>query len=74
MKGMLASKQTNQLQECLICKKEKENGIHLLEYFICESCESALVSSDTSDGEYREYLDKLKKVRDSLFQNKRRIH
>ncbi|MBM7098030.1 sigma factor G inhibitor Gin [Bacillus sp. H-16] len=71
---MLASKQTDQLQECLICKKEKGHGIHLLDHFICESCEHDLVSTDTSEAEYQEYLLKLRKIRDSLFQNKRSIH
>ncbi|PYZ95457.1 carnitine--CoA ligase [Alteribacter lacisalsi] len=74
MKGMLASEQKKDLQECLICKQEKGHGIHVVNYFICESCEHELVTSDTNDEAYKEYLYKLRKVRDSLFQNKRRIH
>ncbi|WP_232735671.1 sigma factor G inhibitor Gin [Alteribacter populi] len=74
MKGMLASNKTATLQECLICKEEKRQGIHLLEYFICKSCEQDIVTTDTDDQRYDDYLYQLRKIRDSLFQNKRSIH
>ncbi|TMW69979.1 sigma factor G inhibitor Gin [Alteribacter natronophilus] len=74
MKGMLASEQTQEMQECLICKQEKGYGIQVLHYFICESCEQELVNTDTKEEAYNEYVHRLRKVRDSLFQNRRPIH
>jgi hypothetical protein len=70
MKGILPVKEQESLQECLICEQEKENGIYLLNYFICRSCEKDIVNTEADDRGYKYYLDRLKKVRNTLLEIK----
>ncbi|SDZ66629.1 Inhibitor of sigma-G Gin [Evansella caseinilytica] len=66
MRNLITAKKQHSLQECLICEQEKDQGIHLLNYFICAECESEIVQTNTDDRGYAYYLKRLKKVRDVL--------
>ncbi|WP_416148095.1 sigma factor G inhibitor Gin [Salipaludibacillus sp. HK11] len=58
------------LKDCLICSSSSEEGIHLLDLFICSNCEGELVDVDVGDPQYSMYVRKLRRVRDSLNVNK----
>jgi hypothetical protein len=49
-------------EECIICEKQKDKGIHLYTSFICRECEHKITNAKTSDPMYRYYINKLKKV------------
>ncbi|MDG5789957.1 sigma factor G inhibitor Gin [Evansella sp. AB-P1] len=70
MKNIMPAKKQNSLQDCLICEEEKDRGIHLLNYFICVECEKDIVQSETEDRGYKLYLDRLRKVKDTLISMK----
>ncbi|WNF37102.1 sigma factor G inhibitor Gin [Bacillaceae bacterium IKA-2] len=55
-------------ETCSICEQRalKEKGIHIYNIFICESCEREIVSSDVGDPFYKYYLQKLRKLKQSL--------
>ncbi|UCZ53287.1 sigma factor G inhibitor Gin [Bacillus shivajii] len=75
MESMLDKKKQEHSQECLICKEEKQKGIHLLTYFICKNCEKNVVESVAEDDDYQHYVEQLRKVRDQLIPiNSRRLH
>ncbi|MBU9713712.1 sigma factor G inhibitor Gin [Evansella tamaricis] len=71
MGSFISAKKQDSLQECLICEEEKNKGIHLLNYFICENCETDIVKSDTGDQGYELYVNRLKKVKNALIPNKK---
>ncbi|MBU9721970.1 MULTISPECIES: sigma factor G inhibitor Gin [Bacillaceae] len=66
MGSLISSKKQDSLQECLICEQERDNGIHLLNYFICKNCESDIVQSETKDQGYNLYVHRLRKVKNAL--------
>ena len=47
---------------CIICEKEKENGIFLLQSFVCIECERDIVQTETNSPLYRFYVQQMKKV------------
>ncbi len=55
-------------ETCSVCEQrtEKEKGIHICDIYICGSCEREIVSSDVSDQFYKYYLQKLRKLKQSL--------
>lgn len=53
-------------ETCSVCEQNQEKGIHICDIYICESCEREIVRSDVSDEFYRYYLQKLRKLKQSL--------
>lgn len=55
-------------ETCSVCERRtvKEKGIHICDIYICESCEREIVLSDVSDPFYKFYLQKLRKLKQSL--------
>jgi len=49
-------------ETCVICEQSKEKGIHLYTSFICTECEKSIISTDTSDPQYKFYLKKMRKI------------
>ncbi len=49
----------NNGEMCMICGDEKKQGLHIVDQFICETCESDIVHTDVGDPRYAEYLSKL---------------
>lgn len=74
MRSILSAKQQDSLQECLICELQKDQGIHLLNYFICKECECEIVSTETDNANYGYYLERLRKVREALIAAKDKVH
>lgn len=60
MGSLLAKEQ--QEETCVICEQSKRKGIHLYTSFICIECEKNIISTDTSDPQYKYYLKKLRKI------------
>ncbi|MDQ0414941.1 hypothetical protein J2S25_003151 [Mesobacillus stamsii] len=53
----------NQIREtCAICEQTKTAGIHLYTSFICTDCETIMIKTETSDPQYKYYVEKLRKV------------
>jgi hypothetical protein len=52
----------NKGETCVICEQVKPIGIHLYTSFICTECERGMIDTDTSDPNYKFYVDKLRKV------------
>lgn len=74
MRSILSAKKQDSLQDCLICEMEKDNGIYLLNYFICKECESEIIATETEHANYSYYLERLRKVRDTLMTAKDKVH
>lgn len=53
-------------EKCSVCEQKQENGIHICDIYICESCEREIVNSDVTDEFYRYYLQKLRKLKQTL--------
>lgn len=60
MDKTLFEKQTG--ETCLICDEIKHDGIHILGWFLCSSCEQKLIKTETNDASYAFYLKKLRKL------------
>lgn len=60
MSSLLAKKQVG--ETCVVCEQTKMAGIHLYTSFICTECESIMIKTDTSDPQYKYYVEKLRKV------------
>lgn len=52
----------NQGEKCLVCEEENLVGIHIFNYFICQSCEQKIISTETNEDQYRFYLNRLRKL------------
>lgn len=58
------------LRDCLICSSPKDDGIQLQGFFICSDCEASIVQSSVNDPHYLVYVRRLRRIRESLSQNK----
>lgn len=47
---------------CIVCDKEREDGLDIFEKFICRACEEKIVTTAACDKEYPVLIDKLKKL------------
>lgn len=47
---------------CVVCEQLKDKGIYLYTSFICTECEKDIISTDTSDPQYKFFLKKLRKI------------
>ena len=52
----------NGLSKCIICEEEKENGIHVIQAFICDECEKKIVNTETDAPVYNTFVEKLKSI------------
>ena len=59
--GLISPKRSGG-ETCVICEQEKSTGIHLYTSFICTECERKIISTDTSDPQYKFYIKQLKKI------------
>ncbi|WP_257822733.1 sigma factor G inhibitor Gin [Salipaludibacillus agaradhaerens] len=66
MEELLRTGRTS-VKDCLICKKEKQYGIHILGAFICHKCEKEMVRADVTDDCYSEYVERLKGLETEMF-------
>ena len=48
------------LKTCVICNETKENGIVILQSFICANCENEMINTSTDDAQYKVYIEKLR--------------
>ncbi|MGM9987029.1 MAG: sigma factor G inhibitor Gin [Bacillaceae bacterium] len=51
------------IDQCVVCEKDSDFGIHLLEKFICDKCQKEIIHTDVDDPAYIFYIDKLKNVK-----------
>ena len=63
-------KAQTELKDCLICSSSKDVGIHLQGFFICSDCEASIVQAGVGDPSYLVYVRRLRRIRESLKQNK----
>ncbi|PTX55209.1 inhibitor of sigma-G Gin protein [Melghirimyces profundicolus] len=45
---------------CIVCNQWREQGIEILDEFICESCEKEIVKTDVEDQKYPYFVTRLK--------------
>lgn len=50
-------------EQCIICHKQKEKGIHLYTSFICMECEKEMIDTNTNEPKYQYFIEKLKQVK-----------
>ncbi len=50
------------MQECIICKQMKEEGLQICEQWICIVCELEMVKTDVKDPKYPFFIHQLKQV------------
>ncbi|WP_182201639.1 sigma factor G inhibitor Gin [Paraliobacillus salinarum] len=49
-------------ETCGICQGNKEDGIHIYHFFICQSCERKMIETQPEDEQYSYFVDKLKQM------------
>jgi hypothetical protein len=47
---------------CLICEKQRLDGIHVCDQFICSICESEMVRTDVRDEKYHFFIHQMKRA------------
>ncbi|MCS1352353.1 sigma factor G inhibitor Gin [Mechercharimyces sp. CAU 1602] len=47
---------------CIICDQRRDDGLLVLDEFICEACERELVQTAVTDQKYSYYVQQLKKI------------
>jgi len=57
-------------KDCLICSSSKDIGIQLQGFLICCECEMSIVQAGVGDPNYRLYVNRLRRVRESLRRKK----
>ncbi|WP_112179084.1 MULTISPECIES: sigma factor G inhibitor Gin [Paraliobacillus] len=50
---------------CIVCDKEKEEGINVYNLFICSHCEQKIVQTEPEDPSYSYFVEKLKRMNQS---------
>ncbi|MFB5663730.1 sigma factor G inhibitor Gin [Alteribacillus sp. HJP-4] len=62
---MAINKQTaeNWQELCVLCEEEHQEGIHVVDAFICKSCESRLLQLEPGETLYIQAVRKLRKIR-----------
>lgn len=48
--------------KCVICEEKKENGIQVIQAFICDECEKEIVTTETNAPSYNTFVEKLKSI------------
>lgn len=52
---------------CVICKENKQEGIHIVHAFFCANCEEEIVKSDVKTRVYDNYVKKVKTASTFLY-------
>ena len=47
---------------CIICERERTDGIRICGQFICEPCEKEMVNTDVRDKKYSFFISQMKRV------------
>jgi len=47
---------------CIICGHEKQEGLRIINEFICESCELEMVRTEVQDAKYPFFIHQLKQI------------
>lgn len=50
------------VDDCIICKQAKGEGIRICDEWICTSCETEMVLTDVKDPKYSFFITQLKQV------------
>lgn len=50
------------ISKCVICEEKKENGIQIIQAFICDECEKEIVMTETDAPMYNTFVEKLKTI------------
>ena len=48
--------------DCIVCGHEKQQGIRIIDGFICDTCETELVRTDVQDAKYPFFIHQLKRI------------
>ncbi|MFD1021120.1 sigma factor G inhibitor Gin [Thalassobacillus hwangdonensis] len=51
---------------CGVCNEVKDDGIHIYQLYICESCEKEMLTTDPGDARYQFFIEKLKTISKSV--------
>lgn len=51
-----------QIRGCIVCGKQKEEGIAIWNSFICDQCEQEMVHTDVMDAKYPFFVEKMKLI------------
>lgn len=51
-----------QSRGCIVCGKQKVEGIVIWNSFICEVCEQEMVNTDVMDAKYPFFIEKMKTI------------
>ncbi|SMO81882.1 sigma factor G inhibitor Gin [Melghirimyces algeriensis] len=54
--------QRNDRIRCIVCNEWQEDGIEVLDEFICESCEQEIVKTDVKDQKYPYFVTRLRNL------------
>lgn len=49
-------------RECIVCEKQKEDGITIYKQFICESCEQEMIRTDVKEPKYPLFVKRLRRI------------
>ncbi|CAH1222735.1 hypothetical protein PAECIP111893_04893 [Paenibacillus plantiphilus] len=49
-------------QLCIICGDEKQEGLRIIDGFICETCELEMVRTEVQDAKYPFFIHQLKRI------------
>uniref|UniRef100_UPI00366BCD2C sigma factor G inhibitor Gin n=1 Tax=Cryptosporangium minutisporangium TaxID=113569 RepID=UPI00366BCD2C len=53
-------------ESCSICSKKTDDGIHLLQVYICRSCEKEMINTLTDDPKYQYFVQQMNKAHRSV--------
>lgn len=47
---------------CIVCTKEKKEGIYIWDHFICRECEEEMVTTDVHEDKYPFFIKQMRKL------------
>ncbi|WP_158738761.1 sigma factor G inhibitor Gin [Alteribacillus sp. YIM 98480] len=59
----LKKKDKSWREACILCEREKQNGIHILDSFLCKECEREIIHLEPEHPAYEEKVKKLRKLK-----------
>ncbi|MFX3619067.1 MAG: sigma factor G inhibitor Gin [Sporolactobacillus sp.] len=51
---------------CVICGRQKKEGIHIRNQLICHSCQQKIVETDVTDWKYQHFVNRLSKLQTKI--------
>ncbi|MBB6638256.1 hypothetical protein J2Z47_005961 [Cohnella thailandensis] len=52
----------DRMETCIVCGQPKEEGIHIVNEFICISCEMEMVQTKVEDEKYPFFVNRLRRI------------